>query len=289
MLYKCRSPCDAILRIVYQGASVKREKHGASIFATKLEENYRSVHDFWRKSGLEQSKVLSFETVRRVILEDDHSVNPASLAIIMHALGYARSEIVIELRARGDDYFYHLVYEPGSEGAVSAGDRDVLDSLGQIGALNPKLRSALGRLIEIAGDASAIDVEDSGNTPLHVLAGAQVSESMKPAFVHALKVLIDDLRARCATPDQFRMEIDAKNSMQVTPLMAACMAQNEESALLLLNEGADVSAADNKGRTVMHYIDVHRLGTVFQAVKEADPSAVMDYYVSTWHERDSAE
>ncbi len=287
MLYKCRSPCDAILRIVYQGASVKREKHGASIFATKLEENYRSVHDFWRKSGLEQNRALSFETLRRVILEDDHSVNAASLAIIMFALGFARSEIAAELKTRGDEYFHRLVYEPASEGEVSAGDRDVLDSLGQIGAHNQKLRASLTRLIVIAGGAPAIDVEDDRNGPLHVVAGARTSESMKPAFVHALEVLVEDLRGKSETPDQFRTEIDSKNSGQETPLMLACMAQNEEAALVLLEEGADVSMADSQGRAVMHYIDLHRLERVFEAVKETNPSAVMDFYVSTWSEADS--
>jgi hypothetical protein len=287
MLYNGADLCDAILTTAYPGVSMKREEHGTSIFAAKLDESYKSLRDFWYKSGLEQSKALSFETLRRVIYEDDHAINPASLAIIMYALGFARSEIAAELKTRGDDYFHHLVYEPGSEGEISADDRELVEYLSRIGIHNQKLRNALMRLIGIASEASARDVEDSGNGPLHVLAGAKISESMKPAFVHALKVLIDDLKGRCETPDQFRTEIDARNSMQVTPLMAACMAQNEEAALLLLKEGADVSVADNRGRTAVHYVDLHRLERVFEAVKETNPSAVMDYYVSTWHERDS--
>ena len=288
VLYKCIKVCDAILSTTALGASMKRkEQHGTSIFVAKLDENYRSVREFWRGSGLEQSKALSFETLRRVIYEDDRAVNPASLAIIMHALGFARSEIVEELRARGDEYFYQLINQPGGEREISADDRELLDYLSRIGIHNQKLRNALMRLIGIASEASTRNVEDPQNGPLHCLAGANISESMKPAFLHALKILIDDLRERCETPDQFRMEIDARNSMQVTPLMAACMAQNEEAALLLLKEGADVSVADNRGRTVMHYIDVHHLGTVFGAVKETNPSAVMDYYVAMWSESDS--
>jgi len=257
---------------------MRAKERPRSIFAEKLDEHHRSVNSFWRESGLKEHGAISFETVRRLIYKDDRSVNAASLAMIMHALGFARSEIIEELKRRGDGYLYRLIYEPGEE--LSAEDREGVDSLRSIGARNPTMRTALLHFAEAVDDALPAHTEGAGNGPLHVLAGAETDESARPGFVHALEVLINDLNKRCGTPEEVQRELDARNGEGKTPLISACSAGNEEAALLLLREGASLAATDGRGRGVMDYAHGHRLKKVLEAVRERDPAVFMDYWMA---------
>lgn len=72
-----------------------------------------------------------------------------------------------------------------------------------------------------------------------------------------------------------------------TPLHWAAAKGNEDVAELLIGQGADVNAKDEKGRTPLHYIDDKDTAELLIA-KGADVSAKGKYGNTPLHHRKSA-
>ena len=107
------------------------------------------------------------------------------------------------------------------------------------------------------------------NTPLHVLAGAAIDQSMRASFLAAVQILVNDPTTK----------INAVNTDGSTPLMYACMGCNEDIALLLIDLKADVTVKNQENYSVLHYALHEKLNPVVEVLKERYPEAVVDCWV----------
>lgn len=258
---------------------MKRKSQKKNNLEIKLEENFKTLSQFWEEK-LKDKKLMAFNTARRAIYVDDRTVSTPTLIVLMDALGFARSEIVKELKEVRKDTTYWRLVEPagGVEGDLSGVERQVIDDLRRMKAENEKFHNAFVTLIRSFSGVSAFHLADPENSPLHVLAGAKIGESKKEEFQGIVELFLD---ARPEKLKELKVEVNARNEHGATPFLCACMAGNEEIALTLIGDDrVDVRATDKDGVTALHYVEKLRLGRVAEALKKKDPEYVLDYWVT---------
>lgn len=235
----------------------------------KLKENFRSLSEFWEKN-FKPDNFLALDTARRAIYaKEDVSLN--MLMVLMHALGYSRSEIVDALKDRGDTWYWRLI-EPAEAGEESlpVPDRRLLDDVRGIRSGNRGLYTALMTVIHAVRSVTPSMLLASGNTLLHVLAGSRIDPAMSQEFEQAVERRLQD-------PD---VDVNARNEYGATPFLYSCMAGNEEIAVALIEAGADVTLEDTDGTPALYYVEKLRLGKVAEALKKTHAEYVLDYWAT---------
>lgn len=239
--------------------------------AARLRDQYRSLSEFYEKH-FQKDNVMAFDTVRRAIYEG-YPVAAPTLILIMDALGFSRAEIADALEERGDARYARLIAPAGGiEGDFSLAERQIVDEFRELKTGNPRLHTALTAFLQSVSGLTSSMLADPGNTPLHVLAGAHLGDSTRKEFAKALREL---LKVKGKKPD-----INATNAHGATPLIYACMAGNEEIAVLLIERGADVEVRDADDMTAIHYADRLRLVTVLELLKKKHPDVVLEYFIA---------
>ena len=247
----------------------RRENENPKLAARLREHHYRNLSQFYEEH-FGEDPVISFDTVRRAIYEN-YRVNYPTLILIMDALGFSRAEIAEELAERGDTRYVRLIEPAGwMESDLSRTERQLVDDFRALNRASEKLHNALLGFVRSLSGVGASLLADPQNTPLHILAGATIGASNSQQFEQAVKRLLKEKGT----------DINAANAHGATPLMYACMAGNEEIALLLMERGADGTIKDEDGMTAFHY--AHRLGLkkVIAAYKKMYPEVVMDFFVA---------
>ena len=239
----------------------------------RMTDSYPSLSAFWRKN-FKPDKFMAFDTARRAI-KAKKDVSLPNLMVLMQTLGYGRSQIVDALKDRGDSHYWRLI-EPveGAEENLPAAERKLLDDARQLRTGNRTLYNALITIIDALRSATPMLLTAPGNSPLHVLAGTRVDPATRQEFVEAIKLRLSPLEG-----DAKKTVIDARNEYGATPLIYACMAGNEEIAVLLMEHGADGTIKDKDGMTALHYAHRLHLGKVLPVLKEKHPEMAWDYWV----------
>jgi hypothetical protein len=234
----------------------------------KLKENFRSLSEFWEKN-FKPDNFLALDTARRAIYaKEDVSLN--MLMVLMHALGYSRPQIVDALKDRGDTWYWRLI-EPAESGEADlpVPDRRLLEDVREIRSGNRSLHNALMTIIHAVRSVTPSMLAASGNTLLHVLAGTKIDPALRQEFEQAVERRLKDPA----------VDVNARNEYGATPFLYACMAQNEEIAVALIEAGADVTLEDTDGTTALYYVEKHRLGRVAEVLKKTHSEYVLDYWL----------
>jgi ankyrin repeat protein len=255
--------------ITERSETMKQREHENTKLAARLREHYRNLSQFYEQH-FAKDPVISFDTVRRAVYED-YRVNYPTLILLMDALGFSRAEIAEELTERGDTRYVRLIEPAGwMERDLSRTERQLVDDFRTLNRASEKLHHALLGFVRSLSGVSASLLEDPGNTPLHILAGAPIGASNRQQFEKLIGRLVKDKAT----------DINVRNAHGATPLIYAAMAGNEEIALLLMERGADGAAEDQDGMTAFHYAHRQGLKKVTAAYKSKYPEVVMDYFVA---------
>jgi len=109
------------------------------------EKGFSDVAQFSRSSGL--GELMSYETVRRALLDADRPPSPMTVGVIMRHLSYSGSEIREMMQAMGDTFMYTMI--PAGNEMREAWEEGLLNATRKLVGLNDRNIQNLRDFLEI--------------------------------------------------------------------------------------------------------------------------------------------
>ena len=135
-------------------------KGSGLLYRKLIELGYENITQFIREH---REIHLSFETVRRAILQDNPQMENIVIAELMLELDFTPAEIAAELKRRGDRVIHRLVAE-SCEGTILTGREKKFISLFRA-SKNPKLSSCLEAVFALGSAQEGLTENDDVQAP----------------------------------------------------------------------------------------------------------------------------
>ena len=125
----------------------------------RISENYSSLLDFWKTSGVP----LGWEAVRRAVYEGEKVSAPVIIKIMKYA-GFSASEIKKYLRDHGEREFSVMVGECETPMVqLQKWEKDLLEIVNKIREKNPAAMGQINTMIETIAKAEGIEITKLGH------------------------------------------------------------------------------------------------------------------------------